>query len=58
MIFGHELAHGEAELTYVCLELVHIHIESSVKSERRSQRGDDLGNEPVQVLLRLPTSIE
>ena len=33
----------------VCLELVEVHIESSVKPEAGCDGGDDLGNQPVQV---------
>ena len=31
----------------VSLELCHIHIEGTVKSERSCQGGDDLSNEPA-----------
>ncbi len=33
----------------VCLELCHVDIESPIKSQRRCDGGDNLGNEPVQV---------
>ena len=33
----------------VCLELVEVHIEGSVKPEAGCDGGDDLGNQPVQV---------
>ena len=31
------------------LELVQIHVERTVESQRRSHGGDDLGDEPVKV---------
>ena len=47
-----QLARGEDGLTYVCLELIDVNVEGTVETERRSQRGDDLGNQPVQVRVR------
>jgi len=33
----------------VCLELGDVHVQSSVESERCGQRGDDLGDQSVEV---------
>merc|ERR1719350_1043138 len=42
----------------VGLELSKVHIEGSVKSQRSSDGGDNLTNEPVQVGIRGPVNVE
>ena len=42
----------------ICLELIQVHIESSVKSERDCDGGYDLGNHPVQAGVGWPLNLE